>query len=348
MLEPNGSQWRTQRRGIAGDIHLPANTRLDFRWSDRDNHNLSRAEFRQTNEVCFGADYGDAMGPSKSRYSYRDSLFFDDCEIPIFTGWLNSDGILEWIKVVDEFFEYWNVIPEKQAKIVAKGLRGKAKFWWKQLQYDGMCYGKQKIKSWAKMKIKFINKFLPRWFNTRRYCHDSHRGFTNSRACFNREVDGPYLLVKRKLATGLQVGESKKDETAMNFGFGQQGLAKFEIQHEEILGRVNGKEKNSVANCSFSDLHYKVEDAIKLETSHEVHEEIEVLETQVARVVYPSSYLTTFKLDNKNLKNAIMEEDVGIFQNFKPPNKPCGTQVEGASFYGSVTMVNGEGRVTFY
>lgn len=59
---------------------------------------------------------------------------------------LIRDGIFEWIEKVDEFFE-------KQTKLVAKRLMGKAENWWKQFQEDRSYEGKNIIMSWEKKKL---------------------------------------------------------------------------------------------------------------------------------------------------------------------------------------------------
>ena len=62
------------------------------------------------------------------------------------------DGILEWIERVDEFFEYRNFPETMQAKLVESKFKDRALVWWKQLKDYRKYNGKEKIRTWRKMR----------------------------------------------------------------------------------------------------------------------------------------------------------------------------------------------------
>jgi hypothetical protein len=51
---------------------------------------------------------------------------------------------------------------DNKVKHVVTYLKGHAALWWDELQADGHCKGKQKIKSWDRMIAKMKVKFIPR------------------------------------------------------------------------------------------------------------------------------------------------------------------------------------------
>jgi hypothetical protein len=60
------------------------------------------------------------------------------------------------------YFDYEEVKEDKKVKHVVRRLKGHVALWWKELQADIRCKGKQKIKSWDRMIVKMKEKFIPR------------------------------------------------------------------------------------------------------------------------------------------------------------------------------------------
>lgn len=79
---------------------------------------VSKSNQQRSNKKDFRDDFGDLK---TLRYSLKIVEYYDlgDFNIPIITGCLIKDGILEWIEEVEELFESVNIILE-EAKLVAK------------------------------------------------------------------------------------------------------------------------------------------------------------------------------------------------------------------------------------
>lgn len=68
---------------------------------------------------------------------------------------------LDWEQAVDNFFNYTEVLPEKQVKFVVCRLQGGAATWWNQLLQTRVREGRGQVKSWKRMKQLLRSHFLP-------------------------------------------------------------------------------------------------------------------------------------------------------------------------------------------
>ena len=59
-------------------------------------------------------------------------------DLPTFNGQLQIEGFLDWLAVVERFFDYIKIPEDKKVKSVAYKLMGGASTWWEQLQLTRM------------------------------------------------------------------------------------------------------------------------------------------------------------------------------------------------------------------
>jgi hypothetical protein len=83
-------------------------------------------------------------------------------DILVYEGNLDVEELLDWIRVLDMYFDYEDVEEDKKVKHVVTRLKGHATFWWDELQADRRCKGKQKIRCWDRMVAKMKAKFIPK------------------------------------------------------------------------------------------------------------------------------------------------------------------------------------------
>lgn len=55
-------------------------------------------------------------------------------DIPMFSGKLDLEAFLDWIKSVESFFQYMNTPDSKKVKLVSFKLKSGASAWWDQIQ----------------------------------------------------------------------------------------------------------------------------------------------------------------------------------------------------------------------
>jgi hypothetical protein len=83
-------------------------------------------------------------------------------DITMYKGNLDTKEFLDWIQVMDKYFDYEDVEEEKKVRHVVTRLKGHAVLWWDELQVDRRSKGKQKIKRWDRMVAKLKVKFMPK------------------------------------------------------------------------------------------------------------------------------------------------------------------------------------------
>ena len=71
------------------------------------------------------------------------------------------EGLLDWLKMVDNYFDYTETPEEHKVKLVAYKLNGGASAWWDQKQNTRRRMGKTPIRTWPRMRRMIRDRFLP-------------------------------------------------------------------------------------------------------------------------------------------------------------------------------------------
>ena len=77
-----------------------------------------------------------------------NQMFRMKMDLPSFNGQLQIEGFLDWLALVERFFDYIDIPEDKRVKLVAYKLMGGASAWWEQLQLTRMRQGKGMIQTW--------------------------------------------------------------------------------------------------------------------------------------------------------------------------------------------------------
>ncbi|XP_074299913.1 uncharacterized protein LOC141631093 [Silene latifolia] len=81
-------------------------------------------------------------------------------EIPEFSGSLNPDDLLEWIRDIEKIFEYKGYTDVKAFKFAVLKLKGYASLWYDNLKHQRIKEKKEPLSSWSKLKKKMLSKFV--------------------------------------------------------------------------------------------------------------------------------------------------------------------------------------------
>ncbi|KAJ9547218.1 hypothetical protein OSB04_019761 [Centaurea solstitialis] len=116
-------------------------------------------------------------------------------DIPEYDGRLYPDEFVEWLRIVERIFDYKQTTGENKVKIVALKLRKYASTWWLNTCLKRERAGKEKIRTWPKMKAKMKQKFLPTYYVQQSFSqlHSLKQG-TGTVEEYSREFG--YLLMK--------------------------------------------------------------------------------------------------------------------------------------------------------
>ena len=80
----------------------------------------------------------------------------------MYEGSINIEDLMDWIRSLDQYFDYEEVDERKKVKFAVTRLRGHAAIWSDELHTSGTKKEKSKIKLWHKMVSKMKAKFLPK------------------------------------------------------------------------------------------------------------------------------------------------------------------------------------------
>ncbi|GLJ41300.1 hypothetical protein SUGI_0854920 [Cryptomeria japonica] len=90
-----------------------------------------------------------------------DSVSMVKVEVPMYGGKRDSEELLTWIDVLDNFFEYEEVEDTKKVRYAKIKLKALVLTWWNFVQEERVKGGKEKILSWDIMVSKLKAQFLP-------------------------------------------------------------------------------------------------------------------------------------------------------------------------------------------
>ena len=94
--------------------------------------------------------------PISKQISYRPYK-----RIESFNGYFYKVDFLDQLLDLEDLFDYENIRDERKVKLVLYKLREYTLCWWEQIQTGRIRQGKDKIRSWARMKNMLPIKFYP-------------------------------------------------------------------------------------------------------------------------------------------------------------------------------------------
>lgn len=162
-----------QRRPIQDRICMGT----DFRNHDQDNQNLMQNRLRyerprrhgrpamnEWEEEDLDADFPyDYVSQTDAIYGGVDtkSAYKMKLEVPTYDGKIDIEGFLDYIVVVEDFFECMKIPESQQVKLVSYKLKGGAASWWRQTVHNRRLRGEAAITSWSLMRRLMKARFLP-------------------------------------------------------------------------------------------------------------------------------------------------------------------------------------------
>ncbi|XP_070034692.1 uncharacterized protein [Nicotiana tomentosiformis] len=103
----------------------------------------------------------DSDRPRRRRNHTREKRDDVKVDVPDFDGKAQGDAFMEWLLTVERIFEFKNYSEEKKVKITAIKFKGYASLWWDNLKQEREREGRDKIRTWERMKRELRRHFLP-------------------------------------------------------------------------------------------------------------------------------------------------------------------------------------------
>ena len=76
-----------------------------------------------------------------------------------FNGYFLKEDFLDWLLDLEDLFDYENVCYERQVGLALYKLSKYVLCWWERVQYDRIRQGKDKIRSWSRIKKTLAIRF---------------------------------------------------------------------------------------------------------------------------------------------------------------------------------------------
>lgn len=73
---------------------------------------------------------------------------------------MDADGFIEWFRIVERVFDYKHILEGKRVKLAALKLRKYASTWWASVCSKREKMGKEKVRTWEKMRKLLKQNFL--------------------------------------------------------------------------------------------------------------------------------------------------------------------------------------------
>ncbi|KAG6745118.1 hypothetical protein POTOM_051762 [Populus tomentosa] len=109
----------------------------------REHHPNPRRQLAYEEELSDDEEYAERiLRPNRQGYynmgERGPQSFRMKMDLPSFNGQLQIEGFLDWLAVVERFFDYMEIPEDKKVKLVAYRLMGGASAWWEQLHITRM------------------------------------------------------------------------------------------------------------------------------------------------------------------------------------------------------------------
>ncbi|GKV07344.1 hypothetical protein SLEP1_g19138 [Rubroshorea leprosula] len=156
-------------------------------------------------------------------------------DIPDFEGRLQPYEFINWLHTVERVFELKDIPDDKRVKFVAIKLKKHASIWWENLKRSREREGRNKIRTWEKMRRELTRKFLPD-----RYYQDNFVKFHN-----------------------LQQKSLTVEEYTMEF---EQLMMKCDVREkeEQTIARYLGGLDNDISKVVQLQQYWTLDDVIRL------------------------------------------------------------------------------------
>ena len=114
---------------------------------------LSLEHGNKRDNCCRDITHKQSIGKQISYRPYK--------RIASFNGYFYKEDFLDWLLDLDDLFDYENICDENKVELALYKLREYVLRWWEQMQFDRLIRGKNKIRSWPRMKKILAIRFYP-------------------------------------------------------------------------------------------------------------------------------------------------------------------------------------------
>ena len=101
----------------------------------REHNPIPRRQLAYEEELSDDEEYAERiLRPNRQGYhnmgEWKPQSFRMKMDLPSFNGQLQIEGFLDWLAIVERFFDYMEIPEDKKVKLVTYRLMGEASAWW--------------------------------------------------------------------------------------------------------------------------------------------------------------------------------------------------------------------------
>lgn len=134
-------------------------------------HRQPAADSDSEDDVVFEnifANHGHEQRPHMKREDRRnetDNSHFNRWELGFkleeFPRTLNPEEFIDWLKIVEEIFDFKQIPQEMRVHLVATHFKNRAMVWWQQFKESRRKANKPRVDTWEQLKKHVRRSFLP-------------------------------------------------------------------------------------------------------------------------------------------------------------------------------------------
>lgn len=209
---------------------------------------------------------GETSYTQRNRHRHQQKEFGIKVEIPYFEGGVHPNEFIDWLHTVERVFDFKDIPDDRKVKLVAIKFKKHASIWWENLRRQREREGRNKIRTWDKMKRELKRKFLPSHYRQDMFLKFHHLEQGNksvaeyvaefeelSMKCDNTEPEEQTIA---RFLTGLDLKVSKVVQLQQYWSFNDVTKLALKVEGQQAKEKTSFKFVPKEAYCGNTPIKF--------------------------------------------------------------------------------------------